>query len=53
MERVRLDKHALQIQLAEQAPQRCPLMIFAGGIAGLADGYAQYRGVQRDLSNER
>jgi hypothetical protein len=53
MERVRLDQHALQIQLAEQLPQYCPLVVFARGIAGLADGYAQCSGVQRDLGNER
>ena len=56
MERVRLNQQALQIQFAEQLPQHCPLMVYAGGIAGiagLADGYAQCSGVQRDLSNER
>jgi len=36
MERVRLDEHAAQIQLAEQLPQHRPLVVFAGGVAGLA-----------------
>ena len=35
MERVRLDQHALQIQFAEQLPQHCPLVVLAGGVAGL------------------
>jgi hypothetical protein len=37
MERVRLDQHALEIQLAKQLPQLRTLMVFAGGVAGLAD----------------
>ena len=53
MERVRLDQHALQIQLTEQQPQHGPLLVFTGGVAGLADVYAQCSGVQRDLANER
>ena len=36
MERVRLDEHATKIQLAEQLPQHRPLVVFAGGVAGLA-----------------
>lgn len=37
MERVRLDQHDLQIQLAEQLAQNGPLVVLACGIAGLAD----------------
>ena len=37
MERVRLDQHALEIQLTEQLPQHRPLVVIAGGVAGLAD----------------
>jgi hypothetical protein len=36
MERVRLDEHTAQIQLAEQLPQHRPIVVFAGGPAGLA-----------------
>ena len=52
MECVRLDEHTLEIQLAEQLPQHRPLVVFSGGVAGLADGQAQRGGVQRDLGNE-
>jgi len=41
MERIRLDQHALQIHLAKELPQHCPLMVFAGGVAGLTDRHAQ------------
>ena len=53
MERIRLDQHTLEIQLAEQLPQHRPLVVFAGGVAGLADRHAQGGRIQRDLSNER
>jgi hypothetical protein len=36
MERVCLDQHALEIQLAEQLPQHRPLVVAAGGVASLA-----------------
>ena len=36
VERVSLDENTLKIQLAEQLPQHCPLVGFAGGVAGLA-----------------
>ncbi len=52
MERVRLDEHTLEIQLAKQLPQHRPLVVFAGGVARLDDGHAQRGGVQSDLSNE-
>jgi len=53
MERVRLDQHAAQIQLAEQLPQHRPLVIFASGVAGLADRHTEGSRIQRDLGNER
>jgi len=53
MERVRLDEHAAQIQLAEQLPQHRPLVVFAGGVAGLADRHTEGGRIQRDLGNER
>lgn len=53
MERVRLDQHALQIQFTEQLPQQSPLMVFAGGVAGLADRHTQRGRIQHDLCNER
>ncbi len=53
MERVRLDQHALEIQLAEQLPEHRPLVVFAGGVAGLADRHTQGGRIQRDLGNER
>ncbi len=52
MERVRLDEHALEIQLAEELPQHRPLVVFAGGVAGLADCYTEGGRIQRDLGNE-
>ena len=53
MERVRLDENTLQIQLTEQLPQHRPLVVFAGGVAGLADGHTEGSRIQRDLGNER
>ena len=53
MERIRLDQHTLEIQLAEQLPQHRPLVVFAGGVAGLADRHTEGGGVQGDLGNER
>lgn len=41
MKRIRLDQHALEIQLAEQLPQHRPLVVVAGGVASLADGHAK------------
>ena len=37
MERVGLDQNSVEIQLAEQLPQYRPLVVIAGGVAGLAD----------------
>ena len=52
MERVRLDEHAAQIQLAEQLPQHRPLVVLAGGVAGLADGHTEGGRIQRDLGDK-
>jgi hypothetical protein len=52
MKRIRLDENALQIQLAEQLTQHQPLVVAAGGVAGLADRHAQSGRIQRDLGNE-
>ncbi len=41
MERVGLYKNAFEIQLAEQLAQHCPLVVFPGGVAGLADGHTK------------
>ena len=53
MERVRLDQQALQIQFTEQLPQHSSFMVFAGGVAGLADRHTQSGRIQRHLGNER
>ena len=47
-----LDQHPFQIQLAEELPQHYPLMVFAGGVAGLTDCYAHGCRVQRQLADE-
>ncbi len=53
MECVRLDEHAIEIQLAKQLAHHRPLVIFATGVTGLADRQAEGGRIQRDLSNER
>ena len=53
MARVRLDQHALQIQLAKELPQHRPLVVLTSGVAGLADRHTQSGRIQRDLGNER
>jgi hypothetical protein len=52
MEGIRLDQHTLEIQLAEQLPEHRPLMVFSGGVTGLADRHAQGGRIQRHLGNE-
>ncbi len=37
VEGVGLDQDPLKIQITEQLPEHRPLMVFAGGVAGLAD----------------
>ncbi len=53
MQGIRLDEQALEIQLAQQLFEHSPLMVFPGGIAGLADRQTQRRRVERYLGNER
>jgi hypothetical protein len=53
MQGICLDQHALQIQLPKQLPEHRPLVIFSGGIAGLADRHALGSGVDCHLGNER
>jgi hypothetical protein len=43
MERVRLDQHALKIQLAKELSQHCPLMVLTGGVAGLTKSLRKNR----------
>ena len=53
VQRIRLDQHALQIQLSKQLPEHRPLVVLAGGVAGLADRHTKSCRIQRDLGNER
>jgi len=43
MQRVRLNQHALQIQLAKELLELCVLVALGGGVAALSDGQAQRR----------
>jgi hypothetical protein len=52
VERICLDQHAFETQLSEELFEHGPLVVLAGGVAGLADGYAQGGGVERHLGNE-
>ena len=52
MQRIRLNQHPLKSQLAKQLFEYGPLVVLAGGIAGLADGYAQHCLIQRHLGDE-
>jgi hypothetical protein len=52
MEGIRLNQHALQIQLPQQLFENCPLVILARCIEALVDGHAQGRGIERHLGNE-
>jgi hypothetical protein len=52
VERIRLDQHTVKIELAEQLFEHRPLMVFAGGVASLADRHTQSGRIQRDLGNE-
>ena len=52
MQGIRLDQHALKIQLAKQLFEYGPLGVLCGGVSGLADGYAQRCRVQRHLGDE-
>ena len=53
MESIRLDEHTLEIQLAEELAQHCPLMVAGCGVAGLADRHTEGGRIQRHLGNER
>jgi hypothetical protein len=52
VERICLNQNALEIQLAEELFEHRPLVVLAGGIAGLADRHAQGCRIQRHLGNE-
>jgi len=52
VERIRLDQHTVKNELAEQLFEHRPLMVFAGGVASLADRRTQSGRIQRDLGNE-
>jgi hypothetical protein len=41
MEGIRLDQHTVKIQLSEELPQHLSLLVFADGVAGLADRHSQ------------
>ena len=43
MQRVRLNQHALKIQLAKELLEFCMLVNLGGGVAALSDGQAQRR----------
>ena len=52
MEGIRLDQHALKIQLTQQLLEDSSFVVGARGVAGLGDRHAQGCGVQRHLGNE-
>jgi len=47
-----LNQHSIQIQLTEKLPLHRPFVVFAGGVAGLADRHARGGGVERHLGDE-
>ena len=49
MERIRLDQHALKIQLPKQLLEHGSLMVFSCGVAGLSDRHTQGRRIHRYL----
>jgi hypothetical protein len=49
---IRLDQHALQIELPKALPQHRPLVGLTGGVAGLADRHDQGYRVERQRGNE-
>jgi hypothetical protein len=53
MQGIRLDQYAAQIQFAEQLPEHRPLVVLAGGIAGLTDRHTKGCRIERDLGDER
>ena len=52
MQSIGLDEDTLQLQLGEQLPQLRPLVVCAGGVAGLADRHTDGGRIERDLGNE-
>jgi hypothetical protein len=52
MERDSLDENTLEIQLTEELPWHRPLMVFAGGIAGMADRQTERGYIHSDLGNK-
>ena len=52
MQGIRMDQHALQIQLAKELPQHCQLVDITSGVAGLSDRHTQGCRVERHLGNE-
>ena len=53
MERIRLDKHALKVELPEQLLEHGALVILSSGVTGLSDRHTQGCRVQRHLGDER
>ena len=52
MQGIRLDEQAMQNQLAQQLFVHSAVMVFIGGIAGLADRQTRRRRVERYLGDE-
>jgi hypothetical protein len=52
MQGICLNQHALEIQLAKQLFEHGPLVVLAGGVAGLADCHPQGGRLQRHLGDE-
>ena len=52
MQRIRLDQHALKIQVPKQLLEDRPLMVLTGGLAGLSNRHTHGRRIQRHLSDE-
>jgi hypothetical protein len=52
VESIGLDQNALKIQLTEEGFEHRPLVVLAGGVAGLADRHTQGCRIQRHLGNE-
>ena len=51
MQRICLDQNALKSQLSKELFEHRPLVVLAGGVAGLADRNAQGCRIQRYLGN--
>jgi len=53
VERTRLDKCTLEIELPEKHLEHCTHEVVTGGVASLSDGHAQGSEIQRHLGDER